>query len=77
MRGYPFAPNFLFPNIKLEQLLEVEFHLARFFQTSPSNFAEYDFKSFIWQYDRMIEWDKEQNKDSSRIEVQNPMFQQR
>lgn len=74
MRGYLFAPNFLFPNIRLEQILEVEFHLAKFFQTSPASFDKYDFKSFIWQYDKMIEWNKEQERDSGRTEIRNPMY---
>ncbi len=74
MRGYLFAPNFLFPSIKLEQILEVEFHLAKFFQTSPASFDEYDFKSLIWQYDKMIEWHKEQEKNPNRTEIHNPMF---
>jgi hypothetical protein len=52
--------------------LEVEFQLSKFFQTAPSNFAGYDFKSFIWQYDRMIEWDKQQNQDPNVMELKNP-----
>ena len=74
MRGYLFAPNFLFPSIKLEQILEVEFYLAKFFQTSPASFAEYDFKSFIWQYDKMIEIEKQKNQDPNRTEVTNPFL---
>jgi hypothetical protein len=75
MRGCLFDPNFLFPNIKLEQILEVEFHLSSFFKTSPASFAEYDFKSFIWQYDRMIAWNNEkENSSSNRTEIRNPLY---
>ena len=74
LRGYPFVANFLFPSITLEQILEVEFHLGRFFNTSPSSFAEYDFKSFMWQYDKMIEHEKKENNPNNRQEITNPNF---
>lgn len=74
MRGYPFVQSSLFPHIKLEQILEMEFYLAHFFKTSPASFAEYDFKSFIWQYDRMIKHEEQQNKDGNRTEIKNPFL---
>jgi hypothetical protein len=50
----------------------VEFNLGRFFSTSPTSFAEYDFKSFIWQYDKMIEFEKQKPQGNSDIEFNNP-----
>lgn len=66
-------PSFLFPSIKLEEIWEVEFQLSKFFHTSPSSFAEYDYKGFIWHYDRMVASEKNENgNDANVMNFTNP-----
>ena len=50
----------LFPNINLNEILEIEFQLGKYFSCKPQ-FGTWEFFEFIWQYERLV---KESNKKS-------------
>lgn len=67
--GYPFVPSFLFPNINLSEILELEFKFA-YTMGIPIEFDHKEFREFIWYYERLAAQREEENK-------QNVLNQQR
>lgn len=63
--GYPFAPIFSFPNIKLNEILEIEFQFGYALGILPS-FNEMEFYELIWLYERMAEQRKKENEDQQK-----------
>ena len=63
--GSPFEPTFLFPRISLNDILELEFQVARAMQISM-NFDNKEFFEFIWLYERLAEERKRENEQAAR-----------
>lgn len=64
-----FAPNSLFPDIKLSSIYEMEFYLSYYLHIN--NFDNMSYFEFLWKYERLV-IEKEKTKEkNSGIPLQN------
>jgi hypothetical protein len=59
---YPFKKTLLFPNLSLNDILEIEFQLGYALGISP-HFNEWEFFELIWKYERMAEQRNKENEE--------------
>ena len=65
MCRYPFRKTFLFPNISLNDILEIEFQFGYAMGINP-NFNDYEFFELVWKYERMAEQRQKENEDAKK-----------
>jgi hypothetical protein len=62
---FRFAPNSLFPNISLNDRLEIEFQFA-YNMGIPFEFDNKEFFEFIWLFERLSDQRKKENEQTKR-----------
>ncbi len=60
--GFRFVPRFLFPNIDIKLILEMEFQLNLFLHIE--NFNNMSYLEFLWKYERLQELRMQENEES-------------
>lgn len=62
---YPFKKISLFPNISLNDVLEIEFQLGYAMGITPY-FNDIEFFELVWMYERMAEQRQKENEEAKK-----------
>lgn len=65
--GFRFAPNSLFPPIRLDEILEIEFAIS-YRMGIPFEYNHKEFFELIWMYERLSEQIKSDNQKQREAE---------
>ena len=70
--GSRFTPNSFFPNIKLNDILEIEFQISNALGI-PFEYNDMEYYEFVWRYERLVEERKKENESASENQGRKSM----